>query len=43
MQHLIQNTQYIAGKNENLVNALPVLNIKENFIVYLQAGNNTLI
>jgi hypothetical protein len=43
MQHLIQNAQYITGKNENLVYALPVLNIKENFKIYLQEENNTLI
>jgi len=43
MQHLIQNTQYITGKNENSANALPVLNIKENFKICLQEGNNTLI
>jgi len=43
MQHLIKNTQYIKVKNENSVNALPVLNIKENFKIYLQEGNNTLI
>jgi len=35
MQHLIQNIQYITRKNENSANALPVLNIKENFKVYL--------
>jgi hypothetical protein len=40
MQHLIQNIQYITGKAENSAN---VLNIKENFKVYLKEGNNTLI
>jgi hypothetical protein len=40
MQHLIQNIEYITGKNENSANALPVLSIKENFKVYLKEGNN---